>query len=461
MKKFLELFLQAIRGEEKDFTKGSINRAIVLLAVPMVLEMAMEALFALVDVFFVSQIGTEAVATIGLTEVVLFIIESVALGVSMAATAMIARRIGEKDKEGASIAAVQTIVIGIVFSFTFGLITFFNADHILRIMGGSPELVAQGSPYTRIILGFNCTLFFIFLLNAIFRGAGDAAIAMRTLILSNSINIVLDPCLIFGIGPFPELGLTGAAIATTIGRGTGVAYQIYMMTRGDGILKIYKRHVKVVWPIIKSLMKVAMGGIGQFIIATVSWVFIVRIIAQFGDQSTAGYSIAIRIIIFSILPAWGMANAAATLVGQNLGAKQPDRAEKSVWMAAKLNVVFLAAIGIVLWLIGPWMVQFFSKDPVVIKESVTGLRIFCLGYIFFAYGMVVSQAFNGAGDTFTPTLINFVCFWLVQIPVAYLLAIVFNLESAGAYWGIALSEALLAVISITIFRRGKWKLREI
>ncbi|MDX1476658.1 MAG: MATE family efflux transporter [Saprospiraceae bacterium] len=461
MGKVIRLLLLAISGKEKEFTTGGINRAIVLLAVPMILEMVMESLFALVDVFFVSKVGTEAVATVGLTEVVLMIIQSVALGIAMAATAMIARRIGEKDEDGAAVAAIQTLILGLVISVAVGVLCFIYAEDILRLMGGSPELVAQGTTYTRIILGFNGILFFLFLLNAIFRGAGDAAIAMRTLWLANGINIVLDPCLIFGLGPFPELGLTGAAIATTIGRGTGVLYQLYHLFGGKSIIRILRRHLRISWEVLKKLFNVSLGGAAQFLIATASWLFIVRIISLFGDQALAGYTIAIRIIIFTILPAWGMANAAATLVGQNLGAGKPERAEKSVWLAARYNMFFLLAISVIFIIGAPAVMPLFSEDPVVVREGVRGLRIICVGYVAYAYGMVIAQAFNGAGDTRTPTIINFFCFWLMQIPLAYILARVVGMESTGVYWAIAISESILAVVAVKWFQRGKWKLKEI
>ena len=461
MKKFLKLLWQAVTGKEEEYTTGSINRAIFLLAVPMILEMVMEALFALMDIVFVSRVSTEAVATVGLTEVVLMIIESVALGIAMAATAMVSRRIGEKDTEGASVAATQTILLGLVISLPIGVLMFFSAETVLRLMGGSESLIEQGANYTRIVLGLNCMLFFLFLLNAIFRGAGNAAIAMRTLILANGLNIILDPCFIFGLGPFPEMGVTGAAVATSIGRGTGVLYQLYHLFKGRGAIKLEKRHFRWVSDVAGKLFNVSLGGAGQFLIVTASWTFIVRIIAQFGDEALAGYTIAIRIIIFTILPAWGMANAAATLVGQNLGAKKPDRAEASVWKAAFYNMVFLLIVSVTFYIGAPQFIQWFADDPQVVKAGVDGLRIICLGYVFYAYGMVISQAFNGAGDTRTPTAMNFVCFWLIQIPLSYVLANYAGLETSGVYWGIAISESILAIVAIRLFRKGKWKLTEI
>lgn len=454
---FFTLFGQAIRGTVHEFTTGSIDRAIFLLSVPMVLEMLMEGLFALVDIFFVAKLGKEAAATIGLTEVIMTQMIALALGLSMAITAMVARRIGEKDDEGACVAAMQAIFIGVIVCAAIAVVFFFTADDLLRLMGGSPELVSIGSGYTRILLTGSSTLFFLFLLNAIFRGAGDAAVAMRTLWLANGINIILDPMLIFGIGPFPELGIEGAAIATTIGRGIGVGYQVYHLVNGKNRIHLRRHHFKWVGNIVLRLIKVSSTGVLQYIIATASWLFIARIIALFGDAAVAGYSIGIRIIIFSILPAWGMASAASTLVGQNLGAGKPDRAEKSVWRSAFFNMIFLTGISVVFILSAPFLISLFTAEPDVVQQGILCLRVICLGYIFYAYGMVIGQAFNGAGDTVTPTLINFVAFWLVQIPLSYLLARHFGWGTEGVYWAIAISESLLALIAVVVFRRGKWK----
>ncbi len=455
--RFFQLFRQAITGSEKDYTTGSIDRAIFLLSVPMVLEMVMEGLFAIVDVFFVAKLGKEAVATIGLTEVVMSQIMALALGVSMAATAMVARRIGEKDREGANIAAMQAIFIGLIICSVIAVVFFFTSDDILRFMGGSEELIRMGTGYTRILLTGSSTLFFLFLLNAIFRGAGDASIAMRTLILANGINIILDPLFIFGIGPFPEMGVAGAAVATTTGRGVGVCYQVYHLLNGKSLIHLRRRHLVWVGDIIRRLIKVSSTGVLQMGIATASWLFIVRIVALFGDAAVAGYSIGIRIIIFTILPAWGMASAASTLVGQNLGALQPERAEKSVWRTAFLNMIFLTSISVIFFFFAPVIIPLFSKEPEVLHHGILCLRIICLGYIFYAYGMVIGQAFNGAGDTVTPSLINFIAFWILQIPLCYTFAKLLNWGPVGVYWGIAISESMLAVIAIFIFRRGKWK----
>ncbi len=454
---FLKLFRQAISGAETEYTSGSIDRAIILLSIPMVLEMLMEGLFALVDIFFVAKLGKEATATIGLTEVVMSQIVALALGLSMATTAMVARRIGEKDNEGAAVAAMQSILIGILICLIIAVVFYFKAGDILEFMGGSPDLIRIGTGYTRILLTGSSTMFFLYLLNAVFRGAGNAAIAMRTLWIANGINIILDPFLIFGLGPFPEMGVAGAAIATTIGRGVGVAYQVYHLVNGKSLVHLKLRHLKFAWDIIWKLLKVSSTGVLQFFMATASWLFIIRIIAFFGDAAVAGYSIGIRIVIFTILPAWGMASAASTLVGQNLGAGQPERAEKSVWRTAYFNMIFLTTISVLFVVTAPWLIPFFTKEPEVIHQGVLCLRIICLGYIFYAYGMVIGQAFNGAGDTVTPTLINFVAFWMLQIPISYVLAKLFDWGPVGVYWGIAISESLLALIAIAVFRRGKWK----
>ena len=457
LRRFFRLFREAINGSEQEYTTGSIDRAIFLLSVPMVLEMMMEGLFAIVDIFFVSKLGKEATATVGLTEGVITQVMALAMGLSMATTAMVARRIGEKDREGANVAAAQAIFIGIIVCSVIAVVFYFTSADILRFMGGSEELIRTGNNYTRILLTGSSTVFFLFLLNAIFRGAGNASIAMHTLVLANGVNIILDPLLIFGLGPFPEMGVTGAAVATTTGRGIGVCYQLYHLFYGKGLIQLRRRHFVWVSDIIRRLVRVSSTGVLQFAIATLSWLFIIRIIALFGDAAVAGYSIGIRIIVFTILPAWGMASAASTLVGQNLGALQPERAEKSVWRSAFFNLIFLAAISVMFLVFAPVIIPWFTQEPEVIYHGVLCLRIICLGYIFYAYGMVIGQAFNGAGDTVTPTWINFVAFWLLQIPICYTLAKILNWGPVGVYWGIAISESLLAVIAVLIFRRGKWK----
>ncbi len=457
MNNLIQTIITAIKGTEKEFTNGSIRRAIFMLSVPMVLEMFMESLFAVVDVFWVSRIGVNAVATVGLTESVMFLVYSIAIGLSMATTAMVARRIGEKDEEGGAVAAVQGLIIGLGFSLAISIVGIFFAEDILIMMGGEPDLVASGVNYTRIMLTGNATVMFIFLLNAIFRGAGDASLALRSLIIANGINLILDPLFIFGIGFFPELGVTGAAVATNIGRGIGISFQLYLLLSGRGIIRLLKNHFMVKVKVIRRLFKISLNGMLQYLIGSSSWIFLVRIISEFGSEAVAGYTIAVRIIIFSILPSWGMANAAATLVGQNLGAKKPERAEQSVWETSFYNMLFLLTISFFFILFAPSLMRIFNQDPEVISIGVICLRITCAGYLFYAYGMVVSQAFNGAGDTKTPMWINVFCFWIVQIPVAYLLALSLDLGPMGVFLSIAISESLLAIISVLIFRKGKWK----
>ncbi len=457
MKKYWKLLWVAIRGEEKNFTSGSINRAIFLLSVPMILEMVMEALFAVVDVFFVSRVSVNAVATVGLTESVITVVYAIAIGLSMATTAMIARRIGEGKKDAAAVAAVQAMVITFSFSLIISVAGFFYAEKILYLMGGDDDLIAEGASYTRIIFAGNFVIMFLFLLNAVFRGAGDASIAMRALWIANGLNIVLDPCLIFGWGPFPELGVAGAAVATNIGRGIGVIFQLLVLFGGNSIIQIGRKHLRIAWAVVKRLFEVSLGGMGQYVIASSSWIFLMRIMSEFGEQAVAGYTISIRMLIFTILPAWGMANAAATLVGQNLGASEPDRAELSVWRSAFYTMLFLLFVSIIYIVWAPDLVRIFHDGPLVVKYGTASLRIICLGYIFFAYGMVISQAFNGAGDTRTPTVMNFICFWAIQIPLAYWIGITQGLGPNGVFWAVAISETILAGLCIYLFRKGRWK----
>jgi len=452
---------EALRGTHQDFTTGSLNRAIFLLAVPMVLEMVLESLFAVVDVFWVGRLGADAVATIGLTESLLSLVFAVGLGLSLSTTAMVARRIGEKDPAGAAVAAVQAIIIGLAVSVLIGVPCWFLAPNLLGLMGAPPRIVAVGSNYARIALGGSGVVLLLFLNNAIFRGAGDAALAMRLLWVSNVINLILDPCLIFGLGPFPRLGVTGAALATFTGRILGVAYQFYRLLRGTERVRILRRQIHVRLDILLRLLRVSLTGILQFAIAHTSWIGLVRIVSFFGAQALAGYTIAIRIIIFLILPSWGLSNAAATLVGQNLGAQRPDRAESSVWRTGFYNMVFLGALGILFIFLAEPVVRLFTQDPLVVPLAASCLRIISYGNIGYAYGMVMLQAFNGAGDTVTPTIVNLFGFWFLEIPLAYLLAIPAHMQSNGVFLSIVIAEAAIATAGILLFKRGNWKRQKI
>src|SRR5437870_4281047 len=452
---------ESLQGSHQDFTVGNLNRAILLLAIPMVLEMALESLFAVVDVFWVSHLGANAVATVGLTESLLTLVFAVALGLSLSTTAMVARRIGEKDKDGASVAAVQSVAIGLMLSCLMGVPCLFYAPLLLRLMGTSPEIVAVGGNYARIALGGCGAVLMLFLNNAIFRGAGDAAIAMRLLWVSNVINLVLDPCLIFGWGPFPKLGVTGAALATFTGRSIGVLYQFYRLLRGTERIRVLRNQVKVNFQVLLRLLRVSLTGILQFAIAHTSWIGLVRIVSIFGSAALAGYTIATRVLIFVILPSWGLSNAAATLVGQNLGAKQPERAQTSVWRTGFYNMLFLGFIGVIFLLFATPIVRLFSNDPVVVPRAATCLRILSYGNIGYAYGMVMLQAFNGAGDTVTPTYVHFFGFWILEIPLAYFLAITARLGANGVYISIVIAEGAIAAAGILLFRRGRWKGQQI
>jgi putative MATE family efflux protein len=452
---------EALRGSHQDYTSGDLNRAILLLAIPMVLEMVLESLFAVVDVFFVGRVGANAVATIGLTESLLSLVFAVAIGLSMSTTAMVARRIGEKDPEDASVAGVQAILLGLTVSLCVGLPSFIYAPRLLQLMGASREIVASGSGYARIALGGSGAIMMLFLNNAIFRGAGDAAIAMRLLWVSNIINLVLDPCLIFGLGPFPRLGVTGAALATFTGRSIGVLYQFYRLGRGTERLPSLARHLRVNFGVLWRLIRVSITGILQFAIAHTSWIGLVRIVSIFGAAALAGYTIAIRILIFVILPSWGLSNAAATLVGQNLGARKPERAESSVWRTGFYNMLFLGTVGVVMVIFAEPIVRLFTHDPDVIPLAASCLRILSYGNIGYAYGMVMLQAFNGAGDTVTPTIVNLFGFWFLEIPLAYWLAIFMNLRSRGVFLSIVIAECSIAAAGILLFRRGRWKQQKI
>jgi putative MATE family efflux protein len=453
--------VEAVRGSRRDYTAGSLNRAILLLAVPMVLEMVLESLFAVVDVFWVGRLGANAVATVGLTESMLSLVFAVGMGLSLSTTAMVARRIGEKDRESAAVAAVQAIALGIIVSLAIGLPCFFLAPRLLRLMGASAEIISVGSGYTRICLGGSFAVLLLFLNNAIFRGAGDAAIAMRLLWVSNIINLVLDPCLIFGVGPFPRMGVTGAALATFTGRSIGVIYQFYRLLKGTERIHILVRHLRLQFDVLWRLVRVSLTGILQFAIAHTSWIGLVRIVSVFGAAALAGYTIAIRIVIFVILPSWGLSNAAATLVGQNLGAGKPERAETAVWRTGLYNMIFLGTVGVFFVLFAEPVVRLFTQDPEVVPLAASCLRIVSYGNIGYAYGMVMLQAFNGAGDTVTPTIVNFFGFWLLEIPLAYGLAIRMQMQSKGAFWAIVVAEGAIAGASAILFKQGRWKRQKI
>lgn len=458
----LSLLKEALLGSEQSFTTGSIDRAIFLLSVPMIVEMGMEALFAIVDVFYVSRLNdTNAIAVIGLTESMLTIIYSIAIGLSMGATAMVARRVGEKDIKAAEVAAVQALFVGLSLSILISIVGGIYADDLLKLMGADEGVIAAGAGYTRWMFSGNVTIMMLFLINAIFRGAGNASIAMRALILANGLNMLLDPVFIFGWGFIPGYGVEGAAIATNIGRGIGVTYQLYHLLKGKGLIKLHAQNLIIKWNIVWNLLKVSAGGTAQFVIASASWIFLVRIVSNFGSSALAGYTIAIRVIVFAILPAWGMANAAATLVGQNLGANQPDRAEKSVWRTAFFNMIFLGLVTVLFFSMADPILRLFTSDAAVLENGILCLQIVSLGYIFYAYGMVISQAFNGAGDTATPTVLNFFGFWTFQIPLAYALAIIFDFGPPGVYAAISIAESCIAIVAIIIFKRGKWKLVKI
>ena len=457
IKSLLKNFIIAVKGEEKDFVSGSINKAIFMLSIPMILEMVMESLFAVVDIYFVGKVSVNAVATVALTESVIMIVYAIAIGLSMAATAVVARRVGEKQPEKAATAGIQAVFITIATSLIFSVVGIFFAKDVLRLMGGEPALVEEGYKYTMIMLGGNITVMLLFLINAIFRGAGDASIAMRVLWIANGLNIILDPIFIFGLGPIPAFGVEGAAIATNIGRGIGVVIQLVALFGTTSVIRVTIQNLKIKWDIIKNIVKISLGGIGQYMIGTLSWLFLVRISAVFGSEVLAGYAIAFRIIMFTILPSWGLSNAAATLVGQNLGAGFPDRAEKSVWQSAFYNMIFLLILSLIFGIWAEWFVRLFADEPEVVKYGALALRVICCGYIFFAYGMVIGQSFNGAGDTKTPTIINFFCFWMFEVPLAWVLSRTFELGPLGIFLAIAIASSLFAVVSIVIFKKGKWK----
>jgi putative MATE family efflux protein len=460
-----EGFLQTIRailvGTDRDFTEGSLGRAILLLAIPMVLEMAMEALFFIVNTFWVSRLGAVAVASVGITESLMALVYTVGMGFAMAGTAMVARRIGEKDAKAASVASAQVAWLAVGTGAVLGLLSGLFAPQLLRLMGASENVVSTGGTFARIVLGGQGIVLLLFVLNGAFRGTGDGAMSLRTLVIANAINLVLDPCLIFGLGPFPKLGLTGSAVATTVGRGVGVVVQLYFLFSGKRRIHVRRETFAPDLGIIARLVKMSLGGLGQYAVATLSWVVLVRIIARFGDQAMAGYTVVMRMIFFTMLPAWGMSNAAATLMGQNLGAGKPRRAEQSVFRAAAYNMAFLAVEAVVVIAATPEILSIFAKDPSILPVAVPALRTLAYGFVFYGLGMVMVQSFNGAGDTGTPTLINLATFWAIQIPLAWCLAVWGKMGPQGVFWAVAAAYSAQAVVGLLAFRRGTWKTRTV
>ena len=454
---FWQVVRLALRGKHLDYTSVPLNRAVLLLAVPMVLEMIMESLFAVVDVFWVSRLGADAIAVVGLTESVMTLVYAVAVGISFAATAIVSRRIGEQNPERAAQAAGQIIVLGVTISAGLGIVLSFFAADILRLMGATEEIVALGTDFARVMLGGNVTVFMIFLINAIFRGAGDAVLAMRTLWLANAINIMLVPCFIFGWGPFPEMGVTGAAVATCIGRGIGVLYQLWHLAGFNSRVRVRLRHLTPAFDDMRAIMIMSGNGSLQLVISTTSWIGLFKILATFGSAAMAGYTIAMRIVAFALMPAWGLANAGATLVGQNLGAGKPGRAEEAIKIAARFNVIFLGGVGLLFVIFSGPLVRLFTNDPAVLEHGIRALWIVSLAFPLYAAGMCLGAAFNGAGDTWTPTRLNFFCFWLVQIPLAWLLAEFFRLGPTGVFISLPVSFSIWAMWSLVLFRRGRWK----
>jgi putative MATE family efflux protein len=448
---------EALRGSRRNYTEGPIGRAILVLAIPMVLEMAMESIFVICDVYFVGRLGPDAVATVGLTESLMAIIYTLAMGLSIGVSATVARRIGEKDADGAARAAVQGIALGVLIAAALGVVGAVFAPDLLRLMGASESVIATGTGFARVMLGGNASVLLLFLINGIFRGAGDAALAMRTLWLANAINILLGPCLIFGLGPFPELGVVGAAIATTTGRGVGVLFAASQLFRSGSRVHVRRDHVQLDGGLMAKLVKISGTGTFQVLVGTASWIGLVRLVATFGSNAVAGYTIAMRIVMFALLPSWGLSNAAATMVGQSLGSKQPERAERAVWLAGKYNFFFLGAVGVVFVVFARLIVSPFTSDPEVAKYAIDGLRVVSAGFVMYAYGMVMANAFNGAGDTWTPTLLNLVCFWGWEIPLAWVLSSVFKMGPHGVFLSIPIAFSTFALLAMWMFRRGAWK----
>ena len=458
---YWQLIRLSLSGTDQDFTTMKLRKAIVLLSIPMVIEMIMESVFAVVDIFFVSKLGADAVAIVGLTESLMTIVYAIGFGLSMGTTALVARRIGEKDIDGARSSAVQAIIAGCLVSIVIAAGGVIYTREVLTLMGASNSMVEQYHAFTSIMFGGNMVIILLFIINAIFRSAGDAAISMRVLFMANLINIVLDPILIFGLGPIPALGIKGAAIATNIGRGLAVAYQFYVLFRGNGRVAIKISDIVPDFKLLWSLIRLSLGGIGQNIIATSSWIGMVRIVSEFGSGAVAGYTIAIRIIIFSLLPSWGISNAAATLVGQNLGAGKPDRAERSVYITGVANMILLLAISLVFIFLPAPFIRLFISDPNVLEYGITCLRIVSYGLMFYGLGMVMTQSLNGAGDTYTPTILNLICFWMLEIPLAWFLALHLGYAFEGVFYAVFVAESILSLMGLAMIKRGKWKLKQV
>ncbi|MGZ3871361.1 MAG: MATE family efflux transporter [Mucilaginibacter sp.] len=455
--RFFSLLKQAIAGSDHDYTTGSIRKAVFLLAIPMIMEMMMESVFAVVDIFFVGKLGNAAVATVGLTESVLSLVYSVAIGLSMAATALVARRVGEKNLDGAAHAGMQTILFAVALSVAIAVAGVYSATSILRLMGADDKMIADNIAYTRIMFGGNIVIMLLFLINGIFRGAGDASIAMRSLWIANICNIILCPLLIYGWGPVPALGLKGAAIATTIGRGTGVLYQLYRLFIRRGLLHFYAAQVRPQKELLLQIVKISSTGTVQFLVSSASWIFLARLMADFHEAAMAGYQISIRLLIFFLLPAWGLSNAAATLTGQNLGAGKPERAEQSVWTTMLYTEMFMLSVSVFFYLFGTPIVNFMNSDPQARHYAIQSLHIISLGYIFFGIELVAMNAFNGAGDTRTPTVVNLLSFWLFQIPLAWIMSKYYIKEPRAIFYAILISQFVAALLSFYLFKKGRWK----
>lgn len=455
--RFTDFIRLSLRDDDTDYTVGPVGRALGLLAIPMMLEMSMEAVFAVVDIAFVSKLGTDAIAAVGITEALVTVLYAVAIGLGMGITAMVSRRVGAKQTDEAASVTGQALWLGAILSVGIGAIGIIFAEDLLRLVGASDSVIATGAGYTAVLIGGAFSILYIFILNAAFRGAGDAAVALRSLWIANGINIILDPCLIFGLGPFPEMGVTGAAVATTIGRGTGVLYQLWFLFGGRGRLEFHLRHMRIVPGLMKRMLVISIGGVGQFLVATSSWIIVMRIVALYGSNAIAAYTIALRMLEFVWLPAWGLGNAAATLVGQNLGAGKAERAQQSAWRAVQYNLVFMTVIGFAVVAAAPVITGWFTNDAEVLYYGTMCLRILGIGFPLYAVGLILTQALNGAGDTYTPTLMNLFCFWLTQIPLAYWLATQFGAGPNGVFIAIVISESLLSLLAIYVFRQGRWK----